>query len=258
MRKRIRVECTITYRCNAVCFACNKAVNLAKFPNTEMTTDQMRRAVDQAIDQNVHITRFTVSGGEPIVHKELQTIVDEVCRLPGLGQCRVLTNSLNSTKEKRDAIKLPKQANWVEEPLDDSDDPLSGKNKPGARLRNRVHFPFWISPADLGLKSNWEKCPVRGWCGKGLDSSGWSMCGKAGEFGRLHGINPHMREGDIFKHVNTPINDICKHCVYGLGKTGQAKLNKAVTKGEIPYTMSPTYVKLFKEYKDNPIEFDRY
>ena len=101
--------------------------------------------------------------------------------------------------------------------LDDPDDPLSGKNDPTRRGNRRAHSPFWISPDDVGMNANFENCTVRSYCGKGLDSSGWSMCGKAVMLGKLFGIDPTIREGDIEKHVNTPINDLCKHCQYGLG-----------------------------------------
>ena len=68
---RIRIESTITFRCNAVCWGCNKAVGLSSFTkDTEMTSAQMRRAVEQANKQGLRVDKITISGGEPIVNPE--------------------------------------------------------------------------------------------------------------------------------------------------------------------------------------------
>lgn len=248
----IRIECNITYRCNAICDHCNKAVGLAKFPREDMTVDQMRRAVDQLLEQKVVVKRFTFCGGEPILHKHLQQLIDEVSRLPTLRWGRVLTNGLPHTKPLRDKIVLPYRFTWVENPLDDPGDPTSGKNIASRRGNRRVHSPFWISPADIGKEANWDTCTVRGWCGVGLDSAGWSMCGKAAMFGRLFGIDPTQKEGDIESFVKTPIEDICKHCQYGLTRKEQGEIAKRYRRGELP-AVSETFQKAFGQHATQPL-----
>lgn len=251
-----RFEMTALYGCQAVCRDCNKAVGLANFPNTDMTVDQVRRAVNQLIRQKITVRRFTITGGEPILHPHLQQIIDEVARLPGLRFGRVLTNDLPDTADKRAAIVLPPNMHWIPSPLDDPQNPRSGKKDP---TRFRYHTPFWISPADLGLNATWENCTVRGWCGKGLDAGGWSTCGKAGMFGRLFNQNVFAGEdADIKRHISTPTPEICKHCIYGLSKRKQAAIAADVDKGKIPYRISPTFRRVFREYRANPIEFPRY
>lgn len=257
---KVRIECNITWRCNARCTHCNKAIGYAKFEDSEMTVEQMRRAVDMLIDQGIEVRRFTFCGGEPILHPNLQELIDEVARLldHGLRLGRVLTNSLPATKHLRDKIKLPKKFKWVHNPLDDPSDPLSGKNDPKARPNKRFHTPFWISPADIGMESKFENCTVKNWCGIGLDAEGFSMCGKAVMLGKLLGIDASMKEGDIEQHVETPIEDICKHCQYGLpGPRGRRKgpqyeIYKRHEVGELP-EVSETFEKAFAQHKEEPL-----
>jgi len=262
---KIRIECNILQKCNARCLHCNKAVGYADGLLPSMTVDQIKRAVDQLIDQKIKVRRFTFCGGEPILHKGLQKMIYEVARLPGLHIGRVLTNGMNVTKSLRDKINLPDRFKWIVNPLDDPNDPLSGKNDPTKRNNTRIHLPFWISPADIGLESTFEKCTIKGHCGIGLDSSGFSACGKAVMLGKLFGIDPTMREGDIGKHIKTPINDICKHCQYGLGgvkglkqKGLQHDIGRRYRAGELP-EVSPTFEKAFKQFSEKPlIELEEY
>ena len=243
-----RIECNITQRCNARCWGCNKAIGYADGILKDMTLDQIKRAVDQLIEQNVIVFKWTFCGGEPILHKDLQGMINEVARLPHLKQGRVLTNDLPGTKEKRDKIILPKRFKWVPNPLDNPNDPYSGKNDPTGRWRGRVHGPFWISPYDVGMEASFENCTVRGWCGIGLDAEGWSACGKAVLLGKLLGHDPTRRDGSIVEHVESPINDICKHCQYGLHPKDSKKIDKGHREGKYP-EISETYQKAFDGHK---------
>ena len=251
----LRVEQNVTFRCNAICTWCNKGVGLVKFPASEsdMTVEQTKRAVDQLIEQKVKVFRWTFCGGEPVLNSDLQGMIDEVARLKTLRIGRVLTNDMPVTKVMRDRIELPRRFRWVPNPLDDPNDPFSGKNNPKGRFRGRVHKPFWISPADIGMRAEFKNCTVRGWCGIGLDSSGWSMCGKATMLGKLLGIDPTMKEGNIEQHVDTPIEGICKHCQYGLeSKAQERQIFNRYKDGEFP-DISQTFKMAFACHESQPL-----
>lgn len=249
---QVRLQVLVTHRCNAVCDHCDKAVGLARFPDIEMTAWRMKKAVHRARRNGLKFARVTLSGGEPVVNKELQDIIEETSRMPGMEYCRVLTNDLDSTKEKREAIEFPDERfAWIKAPLDDTSDPKSGKNKPRKRYRDRIHLPYWISPADLGLESTFERCTVKSICGRGLDNKGYSMCGQAPILGRLLGVNPYPEDNDHLKeHINKPVPEICKHCIYGMRKDDERGLRKAALKGNVPH-ISETYEKAF-ENADGP------
>lgn len=242
---KIRIECNVTQRCNARCDHCNKAVGYSDNLFPDMTLKQMRLAVDLLIEQRIHVTRFTFCGGEPILHQDLQAMVFEVARLPGLRRGRLLTNDMPVTQAKRDAIELPPHFRWVKQPLDDPTDPYSGKNKKDGRANKRYHLPFWISPKDLGIQSTFEECSIRTWCGIGLDALGFSMCGKATMLARLLEQRDVARwDGDIGEHVLTPIHSICDHCQYGCTRSTQHEIYDRHQSGELQ-AISETFEEAF-------------
>lgn len=224
---------------------CDKGIGYARLTDLETTAADVRRGVDQAIDEGIRFKRITLSGGEPIVSKELQGVVNEIARMPGMQWCRVLSNGLNATQERRDAIQFPDERfDWVINPLDDPSDPKSGKNKREARrYRRRIHTPYWISPVDHGMEGTFQNCSVRKFCGRGFDSHGYSMCGQAPILGRILGINPYCGQ-HIVERIYTPIPEICRHCIYGLSIVDSSKLSSAAARGEIS-SVSPTYAKIF-------------
>lgn len=255
-RAKVRIECNITQRCNARCDHCNKAVGYADGLFGDMTVDQMKKAVDQLIEQKIWVKRFTFCGGEPVLHSGLQDMIYEVSRLLDYGLVigRVLTNDLPVAEKLREKIELPYRFKWVRNPLDNPDDPLSGKNDPTKRNNKRYHQPFWISPADIGLDSKFEDCTVKGWCGVGLDAQGWSMCGKATMLGRLLEV-PGVAtwDCDIADWVNTGISDICKHCQYGLkGKEPKSRIYRRYVDGELP-AITETFEKAFSKHKSGEL-----
>ncbi len=244
----MRLEIAVNQLCNAACEHCNRAIGLAKFNELEMTAEQMGRAVDTMNEQETDIHHITFGGGEPVMNKQLQGILDHAARLTCLkrpGTARVLTNDMPSTIELRDSIRLPDiRFRWVPSPLRNPTDPKSGKDS---------HEPFFISPKDLGLTSKFEKCTVKGWCGKGLDACGWSMCGIAGTLGRLLGINPYTHKG--FTREETP--GICQHCIYGLEKDDQKSIFERARNGKIP-AISETYSDGLTRYRKEPKELERF
>ena len=244
--KSIRLQMLVTHRCSARCEFCDKAVGYAKLPQIEMTEEDSRKAVDELLVQNIVVRRLTISGGEPCLNRELQGIVNQVARLN--CNIRVLTAGQPITEHLRNKIVFPsRHFEWVISPLDDPLNPKSGKNN---RKKKRFHRPYWISPSDIGLEATWEKCEHRGWCGKGLDNNGWSMCGQAPILGPILGIDPYLPlvNGDVFKHVNTAMNEICKHCQYGLNKKERNGIYKEFDKGKLP-PISETFKNAFSGKK---------
>ena len=220
---------------------CDKAVGYAKLAGLEMTAALTERAVAQVKEQHHRFLRVTISGGEPVLNRELQGIVDAAARMPGNKEGRLLTNDLPATAKLREKITLPENWHWVAAPLDDPSNPLSGKSDPTARPSGRVHWPYFVSPADIGLDATWEKCETRGWCGKGLSPGGWSMCGQAPILGKLFGVETEKWDvPNIQAHVNTPIPEICRHCIYGLARGEQNEMRRAWQRGELP-DVSPSF-----------------
>lgn len=246
-RRLFHVQVLVTQRCNAVCLHCDKAVGYARFPEIEMTEQLMKEYVDRAIAEDFKINRITLSGGEPILNHELQGILNQCGRLPYVDQGRVLTNDLNRTREQRSKIRMPNSKfDWAPAPLDNLDDPKSGKNKPGVRYRDRTHMPYWISPKDYGVESKFEWCSIRNFCGRGLDNVGWSMCGQAPILGRILSINPYLKRDTITEIVDTEVKGMCEHCIYGVYKGEHNKAKRTAVEKfarDLGVEKSPTFEK---------------
>lgn len=241
---KMRLEILVTYKCNVQCLDCNRAIGLAKFRDTTLLPSQVKAAVDQVRDAGHYVTRCTLSGGEPLLNPYLQEIIQEADKLPGLRHGRVLTNDVERDGVRK-TLKLPKRWEWVPAPIDDPTDPLSGKDQ---------HEPFFVSPADHGIHATWDNCSVRGYCGKGFDAYGWSMCGVAATIGRIIGVDPYWHDG-IQSHRKQ--EEICKHCIYGLTRRQNKKLCSRVHNGELE-RISPTYKEGLKRHRKTPMEFERF
>ncbi len=242
----MKLEVGVNQVCSAECAFCNRAIGLARFHNMTFTAAQAKAAVDLIIKQRKRITRCTLGGGEPMLNKELQGIINEFDRLPGLRRGRVLTNG-QERGGPRLTIKLPPRWIWVTAPIDDPSNPKSGK---------AAHDPFFISPADYGLHSEWQNCTVKSFCGRGLDAYGFSMCGVAATLGRLLGIDPYWQDGP---QATRKQEEICKHCVYGMEgrRKAQAQLTGRAHRGEIE-PISKSYQEGLARHREAPMEFERF
>jgi hypothetical protein len=197
------------------------------------------------IEDGHTVSRCTLSGGEPLLNGEIQEIIYEADRLPGLRNGRVLTNDICKDGVRK-TLKLPRRWHWVPAPIDDPSDKKSGKE---------VHVPFFISPADHGIEASWDNCSVRGYCGKGLDSHGFSMCGVAPTIGRIIGVNPYWQDG---LQPLRKIEEICKHCIYGMSdRRSTRRFCRRASNGKIE-AISPTFAEGLKRHKEKAMEFNRF
>ena len=251
IKGRYHLQVLVGHACNARCEHCDKAVGYADFNDLNFTPEMMREAVTRCNDERVKVTRLTLSGGEPILNARLQEIIDEADKLKWLTLGRVLSNGMTVTEDRRSRIAFPSDVwQWAISTLDDPNDYKSGKNNHGVRYRNHVHLPYWISPADVGEEARFKWCTVRNFCGRGLDAGGFSMCGQAPILGRLLGINPY-RSGTVREQMDTPVAEICKHCIYGCKtKAAARELADRAVRGEID-SISPTFKAAFER---DPVE----
>ena len=73
--KRILID--ITFACDLGCGDCNRSAGPAQAPSTEhMTTEQIRRFVDESLEQRRHWEGIQIEGGEPTLHPQFEEIID--------------------------------------------------------------------------------------------------------------------------------------------------------------------------------------
>lgn len=89
--------CTLqtTNRCQAKCVHCSAASNMARKDKKDLTTEEFKNLVDQALDLGV--VNVTLSGGEPLMRKDILEIISHVD--PGRANCMMFTNGMGLTRE---------------------------------------------------------------------------------------------------------------------------------------------------------------
>ncbi len=79
------------------------------------------------------------------------------------------------------------------------------------------------------------------------------MCGKAVMLGRLLGVEAAKADGDIVEHIETPLDEICKHCQYGLpGRNGPGEIAAEYAAGKHP-DITPTFDEAFERQGDSEL-----
>ena len=93
-RPLLNLRISITQRCNSSCSYCHKEgeVQLANVSDEKMTLQEIVRIAKIAV--NLGIGRIKLTGGEPLMRRDLPGIVREISRLPGLKDLSLTTNGL--------------------------------------------------------------------------------------------------------------------------------------------------------------------
>ena len=137
--KVLRYGITPTYRCNLSCALCNRWLDLFKWPDSDVTVDEVRRAGEMVKAlPNTRLNKVRITGGEPTLHPQLVEICQVVADVwQPERRTVVLTNGVVKDRPPR----LP-SARWK-----GGNDKVTGPRKDPSTY----HRPWSISPADLGL-----------------------------------------------------------------------------------------------------------
>ncbi|MCP4782185.1 MAG: GTP 3',8-cyclase MoaA [Fuerstiella sp.] len=84
---------SVTDRCNARCFYCMPADNVPFMPRDELLSfEEIERVV--RIGTTLGIDRVRLTGGEPLVRRELHRLVERLVRVPGIVDIGLTTNGV--------------------------------------------------------------------------------------------------------------------------------------------------------------------
>ncbi len=87
------VRISVTDRCNIRCFYCMPAGDVAFAPRSELLSfEEITRIASILIGEGVHDVRLT--GGEPLVRRDVVQLVNMIAALPGLGDLAMTTNAI--------------------------------------------------------------------------------------------------------------------------------------------------------------------
>src|SRR5271170_4409536 len=84
---------SVTDRCNIRCFYCMPEENVQYAPREEILTfEEIERFVGVAVELGV--TKIRVTGGEPLVRKDLPVLIAKLCAIPGVHDLALTTNGV--------------------------------------------------------------------------------------------------------------------------------------------------------------------
>ena len=235
MIKLNRVELNINYDCNLRCKNCNRLCHLLRL-DEPMTVDQIRLFIRKLEEENKHIVRVKVVGGEPTIHPDFL----QICKLLSdafldgfIGKIAVNTNGINP-KYRLDAPLYP-GIHW--------------KVSPPSR---KGHRPVLWSPKDLGLDT-FGPCAMPKRCGFSLDSKGWLPCSAAPAIVRVFNLEYLYRplDGPLPPEI-WGLEELCGHCIFSVNDEAmRGKKFKDTPANWLEAT--PSWKERLEKYmKDNP------
>lgn len=232
--KEVIYRINVTYNCNLACRWCYVYLDVATWPDSDITLEDIRIGGEMVRRSPLVATKVRISGGEPLTHPDFvevyKAVRKEWCR-DGEVPLRVSTNGT-----------VP----W----------PAGQKIKYRlSKPKKKHHEPWVISPADLGLetvrKPGW-RCNMSKRCGLMFDCFGFSFCPMAGGLGRVFGIDPYGP-----RPTATVNPEICKHCLISLPARKCIELYADARNGKLKYP-TKTYRDGFARLRDEPVEFRRF
>ncbi len=197
------IEIDITYDCNLSCFSCDRICGQA--PTDErMSLGQIRKFVQESIEQNKKWSKITMLGGEPTRHPDIVEIVnillDYKKKYSPLTIIQLVTNGCGQEIEKVLSL-LPAD--------------LVIKN---SRKESSVQVEFDavnVAPRDRWLYryANYSNaCDITEKCGIALNMNGYYPCAPAGAIDRIYGYDVGFKRLPSDENMRELLNMLCGHC----------------------------------------------
>lgn len=178
----------------------------------------------------IKVYRLSVSGGEPLMHPNLEKVLQAFRRGWKIARLRVFSNGM---------IPRPlyiRQRDYR---------PVSIQEK---KIK---HVPWYLSPVDLGIKPIEGftcSCQVHRGCGREFDAYGFASCMQSVVIGRLLGTDVHKPYPVLFGDF-----DICKHCVYSLPRRIRERLQQRALRKKIEHP-TKTYREGMERERQEPLK----
>ena len=201
------LDLCITFRCNAACPNCIKFCGLDRFTGlvgseTDMTLAQVRHAVAQwrAAARRPVWDVVTVTGGEALVHPDLEAIMREV--LPLAGEGVVGGVQINSN------LRQP-YPEWLESHIVNYTTP--------SRHRHTHKAALW-HPHEWGASPTYETCQHYRKHTVSLSYLGYALCCAGESYARLVGREDafmHELPESVDSWPREVVDAVCGHCPFG-------------------------------------------
>ncbi|MCD6096512.1 MAG: radical SAM protein, partial [Thermoprotei archaeon] len=91
----------VTYRCNLSCFFCHHE---GAFPERELL-DAKDYGFVAKVGVSLGITKYRITGGEPLIRKDIVDIVSEIAQVDGVEDLSITTNGTLITRRLLEELK---------------------------------------------------------------------------------------------------------------------------------------------------------
>jgi len=233
-----RIEIDITYRCNLMCYNCNRSCRQA--PSDEhMSIAQIKKFIDESIAKNRKWEYITVMGGEPTLHPKLLEILEALLfykkKKSPYTHLRLATNGFGK-RVKYILAKIPRTVEII--------------NTHKKSFLQEWYYTFNVAPFESkeyrGVDYS-NACSVPCDCGIGLNRYGYYPCGNGGSsvdrvFGFNIGRKTLPKENDAMKDQ---LEKLCPLC-------GRFKLYRTevfCTQHKEKESQSQSWINAYQQYK---------
>jgi len=239
-----KVEIEITTDCNMKCYHCDRSCRQA--PSDEkMSVEQIKYFINESIETNKKWPFIVIIGGEPTLHPDIYEICDLLIDYKkNYSTNTKLTISTNgaSAKTKTVLANLPEI--------------IHQENSSKSSTKNTQFYTFNVAPVDLDRYSEPDVdfgrgCSTASTAGSALTRYGFYACGAAASIDRVMGIDLGIKSlKDIDdRKFRLQLRLLCGYC--GFFKDSEDEIYDLED-------MSPTWHKIYDDYKKNKPELKLY
>lgn len=231
----------ITTRCDWKCHNCVQQIS--QFPQgKDMDISHIDKLCDDLIKNNIIITKIGVSGGQPTLHKEFNTILEKVIQCPNILEIQVFSN---------------KNIDQILKPYSNADKKVYGMYDGRKNKEESQFYPANTAPIDIGAYNNRniKMCSA----GIGLNrpqlyvDGKYYFCCQAGVIDRVFEID--LGVSSLMELTEDTINLQCeKYCSVCSMYLWPKRNKKLSTRYKAKRTTKQTYSKTWQEAKD---KFDK-
>jgi hypothetical protein len=206
----LQIELCLTYRCNVLCNNCSNLCTQAPCPYGDLPVEKVNEFFAQSVSCNHPWKKITLHGGEPILHKDIETICGMAAIYKDKHNPTVIISLLSNgccdkTLERLDDLK---ERYHVE--LGISEKVRSNRRGDGTPI---PYIPVNESPEDIGIEHD-NGCFQTSECGICLNYLGYFECSPAAAAARVFGYKPLKStvEGLSIAAMQKGFKEHCKHC----------------------------------------------